>query len=250
MVQYQKFMFDNFVISCDDDQCVAEPLDTEEIQNEEPLPAAEETNSAETEVKTTAEETVEEEVSAAEPEPEPAEKETPPPGYSQDELDAAVKSAEERGYEKGFNAASGENQKLQQNMLEEIGTRLMTLVASQEDARREDEQAALRLAVGVVRKLLPSLEESVARQEVGAFLEDNFADFRREKSLSFSFHPDMAAEVAPLLSKLAEKNDFEGKIAVHKDINLGLSDCRVEWRNGGVERNTAEVLDKVEGLLK
>ena len=252
MVQYQKFMFDNFVISCDDDKCVAEPLDMEETETEEVLPAAAENPPAEpTAAETAAEpETAGAPVSEPEPEVQPAEEPQPVPGYTQDELDAAVKSAEERGYEKGFNAAATENQKLQQSVLEEIGTRLMTLIAGQEETRREDEQSALRLAVGLVRKLLPALEQDVAKQEVGAFLEDNFADFRREKSLSFSFHPDMAAEIAPLLSKLAEKNDFEGRIAVHKDINLGLSDCRVEWRNGGVERNSAEVLDKVEELLK
>ncbi len=97
---------------------------------------------------------------------------------------------------------------------------------------------------------MPNLEAGVAKQEVEAFLRDNFSKFRGEKNLSFSFHPDMAAEIAPQLSKLAEKNDFEGKISVHKDINLNLSDCRVEWRNGGVERNTEEVLKKVENILK
>lgn len=235
MAQYQKFMFDNFVISCDDEKCVAEPLDDIETELEKEAEPAVETV-----------ETVEAEV---EPEAKEESGEEKTPGYSQEELDAAVKAAEEKGFEKGFNAASTDNQKLQQSVLEELSSRVMTLVAGQDEARRQDEQSALKLAVELVRKLLPSLEADVAKAEIEAFLSDNFAQFRREKSLSFSFHPDMAALVAPLLSKLAEKNDFEGKIAVHKDINLGLSDCRVEWRNGGVERSTEQVLHNVEELL-
>lgn len=241
MAQYQKYMFDNFVISCNDEECVAEPLDIEE-ETEETL--------AEEEIKQEAEEVESQEEKGTEvlAKKEESEKQKDP-SYSQSELDAAVKSAEEQGYEKGFNSATTELQKAEAAALEEINTRLVALLSGEIENKREAEASALKFAVELVRKLLPNLEAEVAKQEVEAFLSDNFSKFRGEKNLSFSFHPDMAAEIAPQLSKLAEKNDFEGKISVHKDINLNLSDCRVEWRNGGVERNTENVLEKVENIL-
>ena len=237
-------MFDNFVISCNDEECVAEPLDIEE-ETEETLAeeyidqAGQETEKVENQ------EEKETEVLAKKEEAEKPKE----PSYSQSELDAAVKSAEEQGYEKGFSSATTELQKAAATALEEINNRLVALLSGEVENRREAEASALKFAVELVRKLLPNLEVEVAKQEVEAFLSDNFSKFRGEKNLSFSFHPDMAAEIAPQLSKLAEKNDFEGKISVHKDINMGLSDCRVEWRNGGVERNTEEVLEKVENIL-
>ena len=245
MAQYQKYMFDNFVISCNDEECVAEPLDVEE-ETEETL-SEEEVKQEKQETEAVENETEEAEVIAPQEEIPAKPKE---PSYSQSELDAAVKSAEERGYEKGFNAATTEMQKAIASVLEEVNNRLMALLSGEDENKREAEASALKFAVELVRKLLPNLEAGVAKQEVEAFLSDNFSKFRGEKNLSFSFHPDMAAEIAPQLSKLAEKNDFEGKISVHKDINLNLSDCRVEWRNGGVERNTEEVLEKVENILK
>ena len=244
MAQYQKYMFDNFVISCNDEECVAEPLDVEE-ETEETLAeeyidqAGQETEKVENQ------EEKETEVLAKKEEAEKPKE----PSYSQSELDAAVKSAEEQGYEKGFSSATTELQKAAATALEEINNRLVALLSGEVENRREAEASALKFAVELVRKLLPNLEVEVAKQEVEAFLSDNFSKFRGEKNLSFSFHPDMAAEIAPQLSRLAEKNDFEGKISVHKDINLNLSDCRVEWRNGGVERNTEEVLEKVENIL-
>ena len=60
----------------------------------------------------------------------------------------------------------------------------------------------------------------------------------------------MVAEIAPLLSKLANKNDYEGKISVHKDADMGLSDCRVEWKNGGVERNSSKIINKIMDLVQ
>ena len=246
MAQYQKFMFDNFVISCNDEECVAEPLDVKEATKE---------TLAEPEVQDLEpQETQEPEVSKEKAEEVPEPKEEEPikpkePSYSQAELDAAVNSAEERGYEKGFSAAATDIQKAEQTALDEINNRLIALLSGESENKKEAEASALKFAVELVRKLLPNLEAGVAKEEVEAFLGDNFSKFRGEKNLSFSFHPDMAVEIAPQLSKLAEKNDFEGKISIHKDINMSLSDCRVEWRNGGVERNTEEILGKVENLL-
>lgn len=246
MAQYQKFMFDNFVISCNDEECVAEPLDVKEETEEslaEPeaqIQESQETKEPENEEEKTEEISKQEEEAPIKPQE---------PSYSQAELDAAVKSAEEKGYERGFGAAATDIQKAEQTALDEINNRLVALLSGESENKKEAEASALKFAVELVRKLLPNLEAGVAKEEVEAFLSDNFSKFRGEKNLSFSFHPDMAAEIAPQLSKLAEKNDFEGKISVHKDINLSLSDCRVEWRNGGVERNTEEILGKVDNLL-
>lgn len=258
MAQYQKYMFDNFVISDDDETSIAEPLDAENMVTETVEPKSEIAEAQVAEVQPAESEAAQEQEtqqfaalepeSEPEPEPEP-EPELKAPSYSQDELDAAVSAAEERSYEKGFNAATADVQKQQQAVLEEINGKLLSLLAEQDDSYRQDEQNALKFALGLVRKLLPNLEADVAKEEVEAFLSDNFAKFKGEKSLSFSFNPKMAANIAPLLSKLAEKNDFEGKIAVHKDINLGLSDCAVEWKNGGVTRSTEQILDNVENLL-
>ena len=48
---------------------------------------------------------------------------------------------------------------------------------------------------------------------------------------------------------MAHVFDFEGKITLHKDSSLAMGDCRVEWENGGVERNSADMLDKAVKML-
>ena len=122
MAQYQKYMFDNFVISDDDETSIAEPLDAENMVTETVEPKSEiaevqvaEVQSAEPEA---AQEQETQQFAALELEPEPK-----APSYSQDELDAAVSAAEERSYEKGFNAATADVQKQQQAVLEEINSK-------------------------------------------------------------------------------------------------------------------------------
>lgn len=229
MADYKKYMFDNFVVSDKQEEGYVEP-------EAMPEPAAE------PEEKITDIEFVE----AAPVEEKPVVQAV---SYSQGEMDEAVRSAEEKGYERGFNAAVTEHEKAETVLLENINNRLMTILADVSTQNTEQEQNALRFAVSLVKKLLPSLEENVAVEEVEAFIGDNFKNFAKEGSLSFRFNPDIIGDIAPKISRLAEKNDFEGKIALHKDDSLGLSDCKIEWKNGGVERNTARMISQVENLL-
>ncbi|MBE6459145.1 MAG: hypothetical protein E7010_05005 [Alphaproteobacteria bacterium] len=241
MADYKKYMFDNFVI-------------TDRSEEAEPIVVADPVLEAEVldiEDETSAEEYVEE-ISVEEEKEveEPKESEEKVVSYSQEELDNAVSAAEEKAYERGFNAAVSEHEKAEMVLLDSINNRLITILADVSTQNTVQEQSALQFAVSLVRKLLPGLEEKVAVKEVETFIRDNFKNFARESSLSFRFNPDIISAVAPKISQLAEKNDFEGKIALHKDDSLGLSDCKIEWKNGGVERKTAHIISQVENLLE
>ncbi len=247
MAEYQKYMFDNFVLPLKREKVSAAPKpepEPEAVQLSETMADAEVETAAAEPVPVVPE-------TAAQPvlDPEPEPLLPPEPTFSQQELDAAAVEAEQRGYQQGFAAAQAENAAAREQTLKSVEARLQELIALRTEALQAGEQEAFRIALAAVRKLLPSFEAAAAKKELEAFLSGNFAKFRGEKSLSFSFHPDMAAEIAPILSKLAEKNDFEGKIAVHKEAGLGLTDCRVEWKDGGVEKNAEKLLDKMETLI-
>ncbi len=231
-------MFDNFVISDEEPRKYVPETVVESAEAEEPV--AEEAEPAE-------DETVE--VEFAEAEPVVAESEIKEVSFSQEELDNAVRAAEEQSYEKGYNAAVSEHEKAEAVLLDNINNRLVTILSDVGANNAEQEQNALRFAVALVRKLLPQLEGEVAVREVETFIRENFKNFAKEESLSFRFNPGIIGDIAPKLSRLAEKNDFEGKIAIHKDDSLGLSDCRIEWLNGGVEKNAAHAISQVEDLL-
>lgn len=245
MAEYQKYMFDNFIIendrketavSADDvdvvseipeltpvlpEETAAEVAEVEEIKPEPPLP----------------------------PEPPVEEVKITEPSYSKEELDAAVKLAEEAAYEKGKNAAAESELSKQNILLEEIRNQLSAVFSAQDTRLAEIEKSALSFAVSLVRKLLPTLEEEQAAAEVKNFMAENFANFAGQDTLSFAFNPETVSLVADSIGRLAEQNDFEGKIAVHKDGSLGPSDCRIEWKNGGVERKVSKILDKVDTLI-
>lgn len=241
MAEYQKFLFDNFIVECGKNN-----------RNEDEAAVTEtEPQLSEAEIETM--EMPEEEVITTEIEAETpvveAELPPPPPSFSKEELDAAVAKATEEGYEKGFQSALGDNEKQEQELLKSIDNRLLAMLVDAENFQKQLEVDNLSFISGALKKIFPTLASKQATAELELFLKDNFSHFKNEPSLSFSFNPESVKIAAALLPKLANANDFEGKISVHKDASLGIGDCRIEWKNGGVERNADKMLEKVTDLL-
>lgn len=239
MAKYQKYLFDNFVVDNSKEKKTEMKIEVVEEIAVEPVVEVEQDIAAEAE-------TI---IETPQPEPVVQEPIAVEPSFSQDELNAAVKLAEETAYEKGFHAAADDEARRQNILLEDIKNQLMTIFAGLERKTADIESSSLKFAVELVRKILPTLEKERAEAEVKNFLNENFANFAAQEILSFAFNPETVSLVAGSIGRLAEQNDFEGKIAVHKDAALGPSDCRVEWKSGGVERNTTRTLDKVESLI-
>ena len=124
------------------------------------------------------------------------------------------------------------------------------LAANISDKEKQLENQALELAREVVVKLVPSIEKENAAALVAEFLSKNFKNFKNEAKLSFYFNPDIIKPMQETIARLANINDFEGKISLHKDASLSVSDCRIEWENGGVERSGEQALKKVGEIFE
>ncbi len=231
MGELKKFMFDNFVIECDENRHCRKVV-------EDNLPITEE-------IETIEFEPVEEEFEEAvdlEPEIEKT--------YSQEELDEKLQIASQAGYEKGFKSSQEGLEAIAANALTEINSKLLHIITDADSSKTQIERQSLDLVTNIVQKLIPSLVAEEAKNIVNKFIADNFNNFKNEAKLSFYIHPDIISYVQENISKLANSHDFEGKIALHKDAKLGVSDCRIEWESGGVERNAAQMLDKVDAILE
>lgn len=244
MAEYRKYMFDNFVIG----GAAQQVAPSDEI----PVAADNDIEQVTTDIETPLEETADDEpipTVVPEPEEEYTNNSISEFMFSQDDLDEAVAKAKEEAYAQGLLAAQNSDTNRQNTLLEEIKNQLSLVFADNQQSGETQELNALRFLAAALHKLLPGLEKIDGISEIKQFLDDNFAQLSSQKSLAFFFHPDAAKQVAPLIEKLAEHHDFEGKISIHKDDNLGFSDCRIEWKDGYAERNTAKLLEKLQELL-
>lgn len=228
MVAFQKFQFDNFVIG-EDNHLQREPAVAEDLSTEPEIVEAERIMPEMSEVQ----DAIVEEIIT----------------YSEEEVTAKEKLAEERGYEMGFKTAQEGLEAQNSRLLEEINNRLLMLAANVKDKECELENQALEIARAAIVKLIPVIEKENAINLVNDFLDKNFKNFKNEAKLAFYFNPEIIPQVQENIARLANIHDFEGKIALHKDVSLAVSDCRIEWENGGVERSGAKMLEKIDNIL-
>ena len=230
MAEVKKFLFDNFVIG-GKDKSKNKPADTEAIDSEILPKIPVDNDLVEFEESQSEEETIVEET------------------FSRAELEAKTALAEQQGYDRGYQTASEEQIAENNRLLMDISQKLTILVAQNDEENKVTEEEAAEVIKQGLKAIVPTLLDDNALELINKFLKDNFNNFKHNEKLSFYIHPDIISYVQESIVKLANTNDFEGKIAIHKDKNLAKSSCRVEWDNGGVEYAPQEQLAEIEQML-
>lgn len=180
------------------------------------------------------------------------------PVFTQDEMDAAKAAAREDGYRQGTEdgraAAWREAMQSVEKQTSDTLTVIVNLIKELLTRSQNDSQAAfaaaLDFAMAVCRKAVPALSERHAIGEISALLEKNFRFLKDEPKISLRLNPQLADRIKPMLAGLVKRESFGGQIAVVRDDSLPVGDCRIEWKNGGLERKTQDVLNQTEELLK
>jgi flagellar assembly protein FliH len=165
-------------------------------------------------------------------------------------LQAELDAAYARGHEAGLTeAAAGLTQRLAD------ATAAMTDgLAGIERARAEIERsttaAAIRLALAILRKILPSLEGRAALPEIEAMFADCLPRALDEPRIVFRVPDDLLDALGGRIDEMARRAGFLGKVVLLADGGLGASDCRLEWADGGAERSVERLWSDIEDLVR
>ncbi|MGN0904664.1 MAG: FliH/SctL family protein [Alphaproteobacteria bacterium] len=182
----------------------------------------------------------------------------PAPTFSQEEMEAAKAAAFQEGLAKGtaegregaWKEAMDSVEKQEADTMERIAEELKKIRPVLEETPRTAFVSAVRFAMAVCRKVAPALSEKEGLEEIRSLLEKNFHFLKEEPKITVRIHPDLAEAVKKNIAEIVVKNSFPGKIAVVRDETLLPGDCRIEWKNGGLERKTEDVLNQAEELVK
>lgn len=188
------------------------------------------------------------------------EPEPPPPGrfYPFEEIEALKAQAAEEGRLKG--AAEGREASWQEamNSIEKqnsdtlglISTQLRELIPIAQQTAQTAFSSALEFSMAVCRKVLPALAEKHALEEISALLEKNFHFLKEEPKITVRLNPAVVERMKPHIAEIVKKESYGGKVSVIRDDSIPEGDCRIEWKNGGLERKTEDILNQAEELVK
>jgi flagellar assembly protein FliH len=151
--------------------------------------------------------------------------------------------AEAVAYRNGFGAGQAQARtEIEQQIANTLGTVGETLERLSRglygvEARLEIE--AVEVAVAVARKLAPEL---VARQplaEISALATECFQHLASTPHISVRVNDSIFDAAKAKLDDIAQARGFAGRLVVTADAAVAPGDCRIEWTEGGVNRDRA-----------
>jgi len=161
-------------------------------------------------------------------------------------LAEAEAAAHRRGYAEAQSDAAVETGRRIAATLERITVSLgeATKALAAIEARLECE--AVEVAVAVARKLAPTLIEREPFAEISALASSCFRELVAAPHLVVRVNDSLYAAAREKLDDVARAQGFEGKLVVLGEPSVGVGDCRIEWADGGVNRE-ASVADGAVG---
>jgi flagellar assembly protein FliH len=175
-----------------------------------------------------------EEIVEAEPEP------PPPPTFTEEELGLARDQAFQAGRQAGVQEAAQALQQMVGMALASCAHHLQAINAAQTAANEALAKDAIAIALAVVKKLHPAFCRTHGTDEVAAAVADALANLDRVAKITVKVHPDLAGAVREKAEALVKEAGFEGKLMVTGDAAMAPGDCRLDWGDGGAERDAAQ----------
>lgn len=191
---------------------------------------------------------VEEEVAEpAAPEPEP---EVVVPTFSEEEINAARAQAFAQGREQGLAEAAAATEQAILQALAVIDQRLAELLHLAANSHAAATDDAVAVAVGIVRKLFPALSAQGALAEVERTVVEAMRLVLDQPRLAVYVNEAIQPALAERIEALSAEAAYRGQVEVKPDPALPPGDCRVEWSDGGAQRDTAALWRAIDAILE
>ena len=172
------------------------------------------------------------------------------PTYSEEELNAARQEARAEGREEGVSEAAGETERQMAAALEVIGERLSEIFDNQAKTSAAVAQDAATIAITITRKIFPELNRRHSLGEIGRLVEMSLARVMDEPRLTIHVNDSLRDALSAHIEELRQAKGFEGKIVLLGETYIPPGDCRMEWSEGGTERNTTALWQQIDEIVE
>ena len=169
--------------------------------------------------------------------------------FTQAQLDAA----REEGYIQGHSAALEEAGTAREHYVADAINLIAQNLGKLDEIQRTANDAlandAMRMAYGVISKLLPEFARQHALENVEGFIRQILPVAVGEPRLLIRAHEMISTELDERLKEVFTRASFQGGYVVVVDYELQPGDCRVEWDGGGADRNEGRIWHNIREVI-
>ncbi len=159
---------------------------------------------------------------------------------------AAFAEGREAGRAEALNSLEQSCEALLQNVL----------TGAQNLQARQDEQVALmhkeaaKLAFTIVGKLAPALVHQAPLTEIELLVNQCLKNNPMEPRLVIRVDDAILPTMEEKLDKIKRASGYHGQVVLISEPMAHISDCRVEWANGGAERDFNNLMSTIEETIQ
>lgn len=169
------------------------------------------------------------------------------------EADRRRADAEAQAYRKGFAAgqtqAHGEADQRIAAALGVIAEGFGRLDHALSGIETRLETEAVEVSVAVAAKLAPELVAREPFAEISALANECFHQLVAAPHVVVRIGADVFEMAKEKLEEIARAKGFEGRLVVLADEAMAPGDCKIEWADGGVNRDQAATLSAIDDVV-
>ena len=172
------------------------------------------------------------------------------PSFSEDELEQAKKIAFEQGKSQGLKEAEASREKHVSILTETIMTDVKNLFSSEQDRDKLYEEEAVRLSAQIFHTLFPTIEEKHGIDEIKRVVKDVLTSQSEQPSIIIEVNTEYKSDIENTVAQLKKQLHGSGEIEVAGNEELGVSDCKISWKDGGARRDTQSLCTQILNSLQ
>jgi len=155
------------------------------------------------------------------------------------QLAEAEAAAHHRGYAEAQTDAEVESGRRVADTMERIAAGLAVANDALHAIETRLECEAVEVAVAVARKLAPTLIAREPFAEIAALASDCFRQLVAAPHVAVRVNDALYAAAKEKLEDIVRARNFEGRLLVMAEPDIAVGDCRIEWADGGINRDSA-----------
>ncbi len=172
----------------------------------------------------------------------------PPPKFDEEDLERARAEGHASGKKIGAEEAMQSIEQQISQAVNAVEAQMSGLAQAQVESHERQGREALEVALTVVRKIFPRLAKRHGLAEVETVVGDCLERLHDEPRIVIRVADAVLDQVEARIAELAARAGFEGKIVYLAQDGLNPGDVRVEWADGGVERDSERLWREIEQI--
>jgi len=155
-----------------------------------------------------------------------------------------------QGKEEGFAEAINAIEKNCELILNDIQQAVSVIMSRHEEQIATMEKQATSMVLAIVKKLAPAMVKEKPLEEIETLVHECMRNNPNEPRLVIRVDEQILPHLRRKIETIQTASDYNGQVVLVSEQMDNISDCRVEWLDGGAERDFNSLMSTIEEMVQ